>query len=116
MASIRVPMVLVLLIFSVLLPSAQAADGEVLYKRLCTSCHGYEGEGRRGLGPALQGSPMVSGEIGQLIEVVANGRDDTLMVAFRKNMQVAELAAVITYVRRQFGGDVDALVRAQDLH
>ena len=106
-----------LLVLSLFLPlSALAApQGEVLYQRLCSSCHGFDGEGRSGLAPALVDSKLVQGEQAALNEVVLNGREDTLMVAFRRNLSAAELAAVITYVRQRFGGDPEALIEAGDL-
>jgi len=97
-------------------PFAMAAElsGEKIYARLCSSCHGFTGEGRSGLAPALRNGITVSGDISGLLNVVMNGRKDTLMVAFKKNMTDDELAAVISYVRERFG-PADRKLSAADI-
>lgn len=115
MRSITMGLTLVGLLMTSLSSPSWAVDGEVLYKRMCTSCHGYDGEGRSGLGPALRNGALTTGPLAGLIEVVREGREDTLMVAFKRNMPAEDLAAVITYVRRQFGNEPQALVLPEDV-
>ena len=85
------------------LVSADTLDGEKIYSHLCSACHGFSGNGRVGLAPALRGSNTVKGDVAALMNVVMNGRSNTLMVAFKKNMSDAELAAVMSFVRESFG-------------
>lgn len=94
---------------------AMADEGEALYKRMCTSCHGHEGEGRRGLGPSLAESRIVKGELSKFIDVVSNGREGTLMVAFKRNLPAEDLIAIMQYVRTRFGGDTAVKITADDL-
>lgn len=98
-----------------LLKPALALDGEAQYKRYCSSCHGLSGEGRAGLGVSLRDSDRVKGDIQGTIAVVMNGSPGTLMVAFKRNLEDRQLAAVINYVRAAFGGDRDSRIDAADL-
>lgn len=78
-------------------------DGELVYKRTCTSCHGFDGEGRAGLGTSLSDSAMIREDREALLDMVLNGSPNTLMIAFKDNLQDDELAAVINYLLQRFG-------------
>lgn len=77
---------------------ADPLDGESVYRQRCAACHGFEGEGRKGLGPELRDQSIGDGSLAALLDVTLNGRSGTLMVAFRKNMSAQELAAVSNYL------------------
>jgi mono/diheme cytochrome c family protein len=78
--------------------------GEEVYTANCASCHQPNGEGRAGLYPALNGSPIVtSGGPTAEIELVLNGRGQ--MPAFRDALSIEQLAGVISYVHTAWDND-----------
>jgi len=96
--------------------SAALASGGVLYSGLCASCHGSRGEGSRdGYYPSLVHNTTVGMTRPQnLIATIIGGIDrdvhgeHALMPHFSKGSFVqdlsdADIAAVATYVRTQFG-------------
>lgn len=73
------------------------STGEQVYTANCATCHQPNGEGRAGLYPALNGSPIVtSGGPSAEIQLVLHGRGQ--MPAFRDALSTEQIAAVISYV------------------
>lgn len=73
------------------------STGEQVYAANCASCHQPDGEGRPGLYPALNGSPIVtSGGPAAEIQLVLNGQGQ--MPAFGDALSTEQIAAVISYV------------------
>jgi mono/diheme cytochrome c family protein len=109
-----------------------AADGAVIYRRICAGCHMPQGQGAEGAGryPALAGDPALRSPAYMAVVLLAGRRN---MPAFGERHAIAafgppvtltntQIAAVINYVRTQFGNryadritatEVDALDRAQ---
>jgi mono/diheme cytochrome c family protein len=79
------------------------AAGQEIYGRLCVACHQPDGRGREGLAPALAGSPWVSGRAGILARIVIHGKEGQAMMPPLGTLSDAEIAAVLTFVRRSFG-------------
>jgi mono/diheme cytochrome c family protein len=77
--------------------------GREIYGRLCVACHQPDGRGRDGLAPALAGSPFVSGRAGILARIVIHGKEGTTLMPPLGTLSDAEVAAVLTFVRRSFG-------------
>lgn len=108
-------------------PSAPPSPGARLYLQNCIACHGKNGEGVRGVQPALAGTPVAVGDPEQMLAWVMYGvRPATLpkgqyagvmpQFAYLSN---EDLATLVTYVRTSFGNsaspvgpDVVAKVRA----
>ncbi len=78
---------------------ALISRGEKVYAANCVACHQGSGKGVQGAFPALDGSPMVKGPAAAQIAIVLNGKKDTAMQAFGKQLNDVEIASVITYTR-----------------
>jgi len=87
--------------------------GESVYQRNCLACHGAGGEG--GIGPAIAGSAIATGELGGHLNVGVNGVAGTAMQAFGGIINDVEMAAVITYQRNAFGNNMGDMVQPIDV-
>jgi mono/diheme cytochrome c family protein len=77
--------------------------GKEIYGRLCVACHQPDGRGRDGLAPALAGSPFVSGRAGIMARIVIHGKEGKALMPPLGILTDAEIAGVLTFVRRSFG-------------
>jgi len=106
-------------------PPLGDADGEQVYRQLCQGCHMPDGRGATGGGqyPAFVGNPNLA-SARYLAVVVLNGRRN--MPAFRRPerqefffpptwLSDAQVAGVVNYLRREFGGFRDAAITAEDI-
>ncbi|MEE4280086.1 MAG: cytochrome c oxidase subunit II [Halieaceae bacterium] len=89
------------------------ARGESVYQRNCLACHGARGEG--GVGPAIAGSAIATGELAGHLSVGVNGVAGTAMQAFGGIINDVEMAAVITYQRNAFGNNMGDMVQPIDV-
>ncbi len=90
-----------------------AVDGAAIYASRCVACHQAGGTGLPGVFPPLAGSEWVAGKETTLAALVLHGVSGALTVkgstyngampAFGAQLQDAELAAVLTHVRSQWG-------------
>lgn len=87
--------------------------GKAVYDRNCLACHGANGEG--GVGTAIAGSAIVTGELGGHLEVGINGVPGTAMQAFGGQLNDVDMAAVITYQRNAFGNNMGDMVQPIDV-
>ena len=97
------------------LPAAAGTtvDGAAVYASRCVACHQASGAGLPGVFPPLAGSEWVAGKEATLIALVLHGASGPLTVkggayngampAFGAQLQDAELAAVLTHIRSQWG-------------
>jgi mono/diheme cytochrome c family protein len=92
--------------------NAATQDGRAVFQRTCATCHQQNGQGIRGAFPPLAASPFVTGDTGRLVRLVLHGLTGQLVVGGArynsvmppwKTLSDAELAAVLTYVRSNFG-------------
>lgn len=106
-------------------PPLGEADGEQVYRQLCQGCHMPDGRGATGGGayPAFVGNPNLA-SARYLAVVVLNGRRN--MPAFRRPerqefffpptwLTDAQVAGVVNYLRREFGGITDAPITAEEI-
>jgi cytochrome c oxidase subunit II len=77
--------------------------GERVYAANCVACHQASGKGLPPAFPALAGSAVTTGPKEGNIDLVLNGKPNTAMAAFGKQLSDADLAAVITYTRASWG-------------
>lgn len=94
--------------------AATMARGGALYERHCAECHGASGQGQAGLYPALAGNRTVlMHHPANLIRAIAMGgflpatRGNPRpmgMPPFAQLLSDADIAAVATFVRNQWGG------------
>lgn len=87
--------------------------GKAVYARACQACHGANGEG--GLGKAIAGSMVATGDLGQHLNIGINGVAGSAMQAFGGQINDVEMAAVITYQRNAFGNNMGDLVQPIDV-
>ena len=91
------------------------ARGRKVYNTTCVPCHQDHGQGLPPTFPALTGSKTVNGPVSEHINTVLNGRPGTAMQAFRKQLNVVDLAAVITFERNDLGNHVGDIVQPRDI-
>jgi mono/diheme cytochrome c family protein len=86
--------------------------GKGLYEQVCLACHQQHGLGQPGLAPPLVGSEWVAGSEKRMIRIVLQGMRGKLKVKgeeFELDMPSLgvlddeQVAAVLTYVRREWG-------------
>ncbi|MGH8732305.1 MAG: cytochrome c oxidase subunit II [Burkholderiales bacterium] len=80
------------------------ARGERVYAANCVACHQASGQGMPAMkAPALAASKFMTGPEEPPIDTVLNGRPNTAMQAFSKQLSDTEIAAVLTYARNSWG-------------
>lgn len=89
--------------------------GEKVYAANCAACHQPTGMGIPGAFPALNGSKVVTGEKAVHLATVFNGRPNTAMVAFGKQLSDLDLAAVVTYERNSWDNKKGDLVQPAEV-
>jgi mono/diheme cytochrome c family protein len=102
--------------------AAQAPDGAKIYSTLCASCHQAQGTGVHGMFPPLAESEWVTGDEARLIRVILHGLTGEIqvkgetyngtMAPFGGALKDAEVAAVATYIRRNWGNKAPAVTTA----
>ncbi len=96
--------------------AAELADrGGSVYATHCVACHQPDGKGIPPAFPALDGSPVATGDVEGLLEVVVKGRTGTAMVAFGAQLSDSEIAAVTTWLRNAWSNDTGDAVQPADV-
>jgi len=105
-------------------PGAAAAgpSGVAVFQRTCQTCHQATGQGMPGTFPPLAGSHIATGDKSRLIRLALHGLQGPITVAGRtynnvmppwKSLSDDDMAAVLTYVRSNFGNSADAVTAAE---
>ena len=89
--------------------------GEKVYAANCAVCHQASGKGTPPVFPPLDGSKLVTGPMEAQMDVVLRGRPNTPMVAFGKQLNDVELAAVVTFTRNNWGNKTGDLVQPAEV-
>ena len=89
------------------------SKGEAVYNASCLACHGANGEG--GVGKAIAGSTIATGDISTHLDVGIKGVSGTAMQAFGGQLNDVDMAAVITYQRNAFGNNTGDIVQPSDV-
>jgi len=89
--------------------------GEKVYAANCVACHQASGKGTPPMFPALDGSKVVNGAKAAQMEIVLNGKPNTPMAAFGKQLTDVELAAVITFTRNNWGNQTGDQVQPAEV-
>jgi c(7)-type cytochrome triheme protein len=87
------------------------AKGKGVYDGNCSGCHGESGEGVPGTFPALKGSKVARGPMGEHLKIVLKGKADTAMQPWADTLSEEEIAAVVTYERNAWGNNTGDLVQ-----
>jgi mono/diheme cytochrome c family protein/glucose/arabinose dehydrogenase len=79
--------------------------GRELYQNLCVACHQADGRGREKIATSLVGSALALGAPGIPVRVLINGKEGAvgLMPPLGTVLNDEQIAAVLTYVRREWG-------------
>ena len=80
---------------------AQAVSGAATFNGNCSACHQTTGKGIPGAFPALAGDAFVTGDPHKVIVTLLNGRGG--MPSFRNDLNNAQIAAAISYIRSSWG-------------
>jgi len=89
--------------------------GEEVYGTFCASCHQPNGQGIPPVFPSLVGTDVVTGPRDDHIRLVINGGAGSAMQAFGKQLDAAQLAAVVHYERHAWGNNADDMTQPRDV-
>jgi len=99
--------------------AALKSRGEKVYAANCVACHQANGKGVPPAFPPLDGSTLVLGPRSAQIDVVLDGvaknGTPTAMAAFGKQLSNAEIAAVITFTRNNWGNSTGEAVQPAEV-
>jgi mono/diheme cytochrome c family protein len=94
-------------------PAGAAVDGRQLFVARCQACHQATGQGLPGVFPSLANSPWVTGRAEIPVQIVLHGLNGPIdvagntyngaMPAFGEQMNDAEIAAVLSFARSEWG-------------
>jgi len=81
--------------------------GQDVYKNLCQACHQPDGRGQEKLAPNLLGSPLALASPDIPARILLNGKEGPtgLMPPVGSTLSDDQIAAVLTYIRREWGQD-----------
>lgn len=101
----------------------RVVDGAKLYAQQCVACHQASGEGLAGAFPPLTGSEWVTGQPELPIKVLLAGLGGEIQVkgatyngampAFGPVFDDAEIAAVVTHIRTNWGNEASEVTAEQ---
>jgi mono/diheme cytochrome c family protein len=79
--------------------------GRRVYESLCQACHQADGRGQPGRAASLVGSPIALADAGVPVRVLLHGKEGStgLMPPIGASLDDAQIADVLTYVRREWG-------------
>ena len=87
--------------------TARFNAGREVYTTVCAACHQDDGRGRVGMAPSLVGSEIALGPADVTARVLLNGKEGQtgLMPPLGAALSDAQVAGVLTYIRRAWGQD-----------
>jgi len=90
-------------------------DGGRIYNNRCQACHQADGQGVAGQFPPLVESEWVTGDKGRLIRILLHGMEGPMVVlgeeyngvmpGWQRQLDDAEIAAVLTHIRSEWEND-----------
>ena len=91
------------------------SKGEAVYKANCLACHQANGQGIKGVFPAIDGSPLANlkENIPAHIHQVIYGKGN--MPAFGEQLSDSDIAAVVTFVRNNWGNKTGHVIQPKDV-
>ena len=96
-------------------PEELMAQGEQVYGTFCASCHMGNGRGVPPVFPSFVGTPVATGDRDEHIRLVIEGVPGTAMQAFGKQLDAAQLAAVVHYERHSWGNNTGDITQPRDV-
>jgi mono/diheme cytochrome c family protein len=93
---------------------ARVAAGRDIFGRICQACHQADGLGAPNIAASLVRSAYVNGTPLRLIRILLQGKEGmALMPPVGATLSDEEVAAVLSYVRREWGNTADPIDAAQ---
>ena len=79
--------------------------GREVYRNICQACHQPDGRGQEKLAPSLVGSPLALAAPEIPARILLNGKEGPigLMPPIGSALNDDQIAAVLTYIRREWG-------------
>ena len=96
-------------------PEELMAEGEQIYTTYCSSCHMPNGKGVPPVFPAIDGSAIAQGPREAHLDIVVNGKVGTAMQAFGRQLDAAQIAAVLHYQRHSWSNSTDDVTQPRDV-
>lgn len=96
-------------------PEQLMAQGQEVYSTFCVTCHQPDGHGLPPAFPPLAGSAVATGPRDAHIDLVLNGVSGTAMQAFGRQLDAAQIAAVVHFERHSFGNHADDVTQPKDV-
>ena len=89
-------------------------DGATLYRAICQACHMPDARGAKGAGeyPALAGNPKLAAAVYPATRVLQGWGN---MPSFAENLDDAQIAAVVNFVRTHFDNHYTDTLTAADV-
>ena len=91
------------------------AEGERVYNTFCVACHMPTGAGIPPIYPSLIDSGIVTGLRDDHLRLVYQGVTGTSMQAFGKQLDAAQLAAVVHFERHSWGNNAGDVTQPRDV-
>jgi len=91
------------------------ARGEKVYASNCVACHQANGEGTPPAFPPLDGSKIATGPKADHLNIVINGKPNTAMAAFGKQLSDTDIAAVVTYERNSWSNKTGEVIQPAEI-
>ena len=87
------------------------AAGQEIYRGLCQACHQQDGRGMEKIAPTLLGSQLALGSPSITARILLNGKEGPvgLMPPLGTVLTDDQIAAVLTYIRREWGHTATAV-------
>lgn len=79
------------------------AAGRELYNNVCAACHQPDGLGKEKIAPPLVQSQYVTGTAAVPVRILLAGKEGTVGLMPPPNLSDDQIAAVLTYIRREWG-------------
>jgi mono/diheme cytochrome c family protein/glucose/arabinose dehydrogenase len=81
--------------------------GQEVYRNICQACHQPDGRGLEKVAPSLLGSPLALATPDIPARILMNGKEGSigLMPPVGSTLSDDQIAAVLTYIRREWGQD-----------
>ncbi len=91
------------------------ARGEKVYAANCVACHQANGKGTPPAFPPLDGGKLTTGPKAGHIDIILNGKPNTAMAAFAKQLNDTDIAAVVTYERNAWSNKTGEVIQPAEI-